>query len=260
MVKNFSLLFAFVFLSCVFNNNVAVALQDEEEYTEILPNQSSKTIHYKKTKKLQKTDDAETLFSIKDVAKDAKNVVKDTVKKVGNTAKKGADKIKTGVQKVFTMSVDFAKKVPWTVVFKEGLKVAVPALKGCVKGGVVAAIPALMAGPETLGLGTVGTLAGACAIGGAKSSVPAILNVTLNVFNSWSDKKKADEIQKQINLNQQDSNAVNATISQAKTVKSSLKTKDEKEAVDVAISKAQNTKLIIDNFVGQLKAEQKKYK
>ncbi|MDP1723827.1 MAG: hypothetical protein Q8L85_03915 [Alphaproteobacteria bacterium] len=250
---------------------------------------TTKKKNTKKTPPKQEVDQTETLFSVKGAIKDVGHGIKDTAKKVGGVAKKGAEKtadlakkaakeakkagkkgvdiakqgakeVKKGVKKVFTMSVDFAKKVPWTTVFTEGLKIAVPALKGCVKSGIAAAVPAIMAGPETLGLGTVGTLAGACAIGGAKSSIPAILGVTKNVFDSWSNKKKADEIQKQIDLNQQDANAVNNSIGQANKAKASLKSKDEKDAADVAITKAKGTKSTIDGFVGQLKAEQKKYK
>lgn len=283
MLKKYYLLLSTILLSCVFNNVYAETLSDVPDSMNKEPKITSEAPQN------QRVDQGETLFSIKGAVKDVGHAVKDTAKKGVDLAKKGAEKgvdlakkgaktakdvgkkgvdvakkgakeVKKGVQNAFKMTVSFAKKVPWTMVFQEGLKIAVPALKGCVKSGVMAAVPAVMAGVETLGLGTVGTLAGACAIGGAKSSIPAIIGVSVNVFNSWSNKQKADAIQQQIDLNQQDSNAVSSTIAQAKSAEKSLKSKEEVQAAEIAITNAQKTKKTIDTFVGQLKAEQKKYK
>jgi hypothetical protein len=298
MIKKSYLLVSFAIFSYIFINYDVMAAQNASDY-EISAKENAtdkstkapqlKMIKKKKTVKPTEVDQTETLFSIKGAIKDAGYVAKDGAQKVGNTVKKGAEKgadlakkgvkqikkgtekgvdlikkgakgVKESAQAMFSMSANLARKVPWTIVFKEGLKIAIPTFKGCVKGGIVAGIPALMAGPETLGLGTIGTLAGACAIGGAKASIPAILGVSKDAYNAWSNKKKADEIQKQIDLNQQDANAVSATISKANTVKASLKSKDEKEAADVAISKAKDTQAAINNFVTTLKTEQKKHK
>ena len=195
----------------------------------------------------------------KNVVKQGAKVAENVGKKGVDVAKKGTKAVKDGVEKAFKMTVSFAQKVPWTTVFKEGLKIAVPALKGCVKATVLALPAEIAAGAATVGTAAVVAGASACAIGGAKASIAPILGVTADAFNAWSNKQKADAIQKQIDINQQDSNAVASTISQANSAKTKL-SKEEKDAADVSIDKAKKTKSTIDSFVGQLKQEKAKYK
>lgn len=229
---------------------------------------------------LPSSDGNETLFSVKGAVKSATNAVKDAGKKVVDTTKnvaekaidttknvvktgahltkQGLDMAKAGVQKVFKMTVDFAKKVPWTTVFKEGLNIAVPALKGCVKAAIVAAPAELAAAAGTaefLGAGGAAALAGACAIGAGKASIPAIMGVSASVYNSWSGDKKKQEIQKQIDINESDYQAIGASISQASASKGKLSSKEEKDAADIAIGKAKGTQAQIGGFVKGLKAE-----